>query len=181
MKKHPEQKFTTKRLLNTISYRDDCLSSSDDTSHGWLHFIWHTKQKRTRYNCILYPWVLTVSVPIEISILWDTKKCARALASWERKRTLASMLLMFSCSFVCVWSTRKSILLHCIYFLPFYWNDEGVCSLLCMKMRFLFMFACRHSSPFSTHQVLMSSTNVCFFRFVCLSLFCNFVLFIVCV
>lgn len=97
MKKHPEQKFTTKRLLNTISYRDDCLSSSDDTSHGWLHFIWHTKQKRTRYNCILYPWVLTVSVPIEISILWDTKKCARALASWERKRTLASMLLMFSC------------------------------------------------------------------------------------
>lgn len=179
MKKHPEQKFTTKRLLNTISYRDDCLSSSDDTSHRWLHFIWHTKQKRTRYNCILYPWVLTVSVPIEISILWDTKKM----------RSRACFLLLESenehwlqcCWCFRVWSTRKSILLHCIYFLPFYWNDEGVCSLLCMKMRFLFMFACRHSSPFSTHQVLMSSTNVCFFRFVCLSLFCDFVLFIVCV
>lgn len=40
-----------------------------------FHLVHQIKNQQTteraRYNCILYPWVLTVSVSIEISILWS--------------------------------------------------------------------------------------------------------------
>lgn len=57
------------------------------------------RNERTWYNCILYPWVLTVSVSIEISILW---LCMRQ-KEWYNGKTCCIAEEWTNTGFVLVW------------------------------------------------------------------------------